>query len=285
MARKNYPLEKSSVCKNCGSENIENYCSRCGQIVQKNRFTFGAALRIFIDAFSLEKGFLHTFIMLLTKPGIVLNDSISGKTRPYANPLKYLIITVGIYTFIYIYSGLFEDSMNMGKDLYLNSNSTLNEINQHAQQDEAAIMFQNKIYDLLKDYFNFIPLLLIPFTSLATKWFYRKRKLLYGEFVIFNTYIFAQEYAIISILLLPIVLFLPEWQENATLLLGLVSLAYATYAIHKSLKGSIFVSLLKITAINIIGFLLFFFFIIFLFILFVIFMLVSGINLNQMMGI
>jgi|GEM_PF-911334 len=285
MTSKNKFLEKTSVCKNCNSTQINNYCSECGQIVQHKRFTLRSAFEIFIDAFSFEKGFFHTFIMLLTKPGVILIDSISGKTRPYANPLKYLLITASVYAFIFIYSGFFEDSMEMGNELFHNSNSTLSEINNNAQQNDAAVLFQNKIKDAVKDYLNLIPLLLIPFTSLATKWFYRKSKLLYGEFIILNTYISAQEYALVSLIILPIALFIPSFYKYATLLTGVISLGYYIFALHKSLKGSLILTIFKAISINIIGFILFFFLFMILMIIFVLFILISGISMEQLVGL
>lgn len=256
MARKNYPLEKSSVCRNCGSENIENYCSHCGQTVQTQRFTLGAFFDIFFDAFSLEKGFIHTFVYLFTKPGTVIKDSISGRTKPYANPLKYLIIIAGVYAFIFVTTNIYEKTLTTTYDFMFNSTETMQQVKAAADENPGQAEFQTKLFEVMGKYLNLIPLILIPFMSKASKWLYKSRKYLYGEHLIINCYVIAQSFAIITVVML-LILLIPAWIKYFPIISGIIFLSYMSYAYHKIFSKHLFVNIIKTISTYIIGYIYF----------------------------
>ncbi|MDH3646502.1 MAG: DUF3667 domain-containing protein [Gammaproteobacteria bacterium] len=84
-------------CKNCGEECAGKFCRACGQ-PRAQRLTFGhllgSALGSLID---VDRGFLHTFLRLSTKPGSVPRDYVDGRQLPYTHPVKYCFIAVTAY--------------------------------------------------------------------------------------------------------------------------------------------------------------------------------------------
>lgn len=240
-----YLLEKSLTCKNCGSENIENYCSSCGQKIYIKRFTLKNFFHVFLDAFNIEKGFIHTLILLFTKPGVIINDYIKGKTKSYYNPLKYVLILAGINAIIIIWF----DVLDTAQELFLNGNDTL-------QNNENALQFQQKIMNIVKQNLNFIPLLVFPFFGIASKWFNRSKKLFYGEHLIIYCFFVAQIF-VISTVISPILAVFPSLTSYFIFIMYFLSIIYLSYVLYNTFHDSPVISVLKAISIYVIGFLLF----------------------------
>lgn len=247
MATKTHLLEKSKVCKNCGSENIDNYCSNCGQKIYTKRFTLKNFFFVFLDAFNIEKGFIYTLKMLTFKPGVIINEYIKGKTKSYFNPLKYVIIVAGIYAIIVVSTNILETSVDATNEIM-------------SENSEETIELQKNFIEFFKQYINIIPLLIIPFLSLVTMWFYRSKKLFYGEFLIVNCYLIAQSFAISCILAIPLALFIPTLFNYFPLILLMITIIYFSYALYKVFLGSPIVAIIKAILIYVIGTLFFYIF-------------------------
>ena len=183
MVRMSDELESKKVCKNCNSVHINNYCCDCGQRIYTKRFTLKSFFFVLLATLNIEKGFLYTLKMLFIHPGKVINDYLTGKTKHYFNPLNYIIIAAGIYAFLTIWLNLLDKSVEATNE-FIYSESI--------QNNEEALQLQKKWIDSFKNYINFVPLLMIPFASLISKWFYRSKKLFYGEHLIVNCFLFAQ---------------------------------------------------------------------------------------------
>ena len=168
-------MEKKSICKNCNSVNINNFCSDCGQKIYDERFTINSFLMSLLDALDVNKGFFYTIKMLFVKPGKVTNDYLNGITKPYFNPLKYLLIIGSIYAFLILGLKLFDAGIE-ATGLQFQSSS------------EEETLFQNQWMGFYKKILNFIPIIMIPFISIATKWFYKSKGLFYGEHIIINSF-------------------------------------------------------------------------------------------------
>ena len=137
-------LEKTQVCKNCNSVHINNYCSDCGQKIYTKRFTLKNFFFVFLDAFNIEKGFLYTLRMLFTQPGKVINDYISGKTKSYFNPLKYVLIIAGIFAFLVVSTGIIDTSIKTTNEVVYNSSEVMKQQQEMMQNDEEALQLQKK---------------------------------------------------------------------------------------------------------------------------------------------
>lgn len=260
--------EKPIECPNCSSVNIDNYCSNCGQKIYTKRFTLKQFFEIAGNALNLERGFLHTALGLFRNPGIVINDYLKGKTKSYFNPFNYILIIGGIYAFLFLSLGIFDNSMELSNSLSKGQNPAIS---------KEALAFQQQLAETMKKYVNLLPLLLIPFASLFSKRFYRKQKLYYGEHLIINTFIFGQA-VIISILLSLIILIFPGFLQMFFLFSGVASLCYFTYAFYCTFKQPILITTIKTIGILVLGYLLFLLVFLVVFALIVFTLLLSGIE-------
>ena len=91
-------------CKNCGTAFSGNYCPHCGQKHLSDRYTLRKLLwEAWAVVTNVEQGFWYTTKTLFLNPALIITDYIKGKTKPYYNPLRYLIIwAVLSITFIYL---------------------------------------------------------------------------------------------------------------------------------------------------------------------------------------
>lgn len=239
-------VENKNICKNCNSPNINNYCIDCGQKVYNERFTIKSFFVDLLDALNLERGFFFTSKMLFISPGKVINDYLGGKTKSYINPLKYLLIIGSIYAFLILWLKIFDVGM---ESIAVQGNS------------EKVAIIQNQWLGFYKKIINLIPILLIPFISIATKWFYKSKGLFYGEHLIVNSFIFLQIF-LITILLTPLVLIFPSTINFFPGITLVILIVYFCYSLNSTFRGAPFRSVLIAFLSLLIGYLLFMLFVI-----------------------
>lgn len=266
-------LESKKVCKNCNSVHINNYCCDCGQRIYTKRFTLKSFFFVLLATLNIEKGFLYTLKMLFIHPGIVINEYITGKTKPYFNPLNYIIIAAGIYAFLILWLNILDSSVEVSNKLFNN---------EALQNNDEALQLQKKWIDFYKQFVNFIPLLMIPFASLISKWFYRSKNLFYGEHLIINCFLFAQSFIII-ILLTPIVVIFPSLITYFSVITSVATIIYLSFALHKTFPGSRFKAIMGAVIIYIFGMLFFFLFLLIILFIIVIIITLLGYNIGDML--
>jgi Protein of unknown function (DUF3667) len=85
------------TCKNCNTPFQGTYCNQCGQhAIQRFNFSYLWSL-LSQDLFEVDRGLWHTMKDLTVRPGYMIHDFLNGKTRQYFSPLKYLIISIGVF--------------------------------------------------------------------------------------------------------------------------------------------------------------------------------------------
>ncbi len=251
------------TCKNCGSEQVAEFCCHCGQKTMTERYTTKSFLIKFLSAFNFEKGFFYTMKMLFVNPGELVNNYLSGKTKVYYNPLNYLLLVTGVGAALVIWLGIFDANIQ-GTNEVLGIN-----------KNPKDVALQRNTLEFMKQYINIISLFLLPFISLFSKWFFHKRKLFYGEHLILNSFVLGQSSAI-SILLLPIYLVIPTLIKYYSLFGGVLVFTYYSYVFRSIFKKSIFKSILGSFVTLGGGYLLFMILIIILTIIVIIIMVISG---------
>jgi len=165
------------TCVNCGRPVVEAYCAHCGQRRRQGRFSLGPLVREAADAaFNLDSGLLFTFVDLSRRPGAMARDYVAGRTRPYANPAKYLVICAAVTTFVSIASGFAASPV----DAALAASPD-------AEEDMVHLL------EFLQRYFNLILILGLPVLPLLTRLLFRRADFNLTEHLIFNTYVYAQQ--------------------------------------------------------------------------------------------
>ena len=257
------------ICKNCNSINVDKYCSNCGQKVHVERYTLKRFFSIILDAFNLEKGILYTFRMLLIKPGKTIHDYLNGRTKPYFNPLNYLLVAAGIYAVLVLWLNIFDTTIDATNEL-LNMDSV--------EESEEVIAMQSRFMESFKSYINLIPLMMIPFSSLISMLFFRSGKLFYGEHLIINSYLFAQGFYI-TLLVSPVVIIFPSIKALFGVILALIIISYLAYSFSKIFRRSVLRSIAGSFMVYIAGMLLFYLAFLLILIIFVIILKLFGYSL------
>jgi hypothetical protein len=101
--KKVIPVRDSS-CLNCGHPFFgrEKFCADCGQANKGNKITFRSFVHeIFNGLFSFDTKFWRTIIPLLTSPGKVSKNYVSGKRNRYSNPFRFYL-TISILFFLIV---------------------------------------------------------------------------------------------------------------------------------------------------------------------------------------
>jgi hypothetical protein len=186
------------------------YCAQCGQRRRAERLSIRALLRDAADAtFNLDAGLPHTALALTRRPGHMVEEYVAGRTRPYTNPAKYLLICAALATFATIASG-FTDS----------------QVAQVAATRPEAADRMAVLLTSLQRYFNLVLILGLPVLPLLTRALFRRSPYNFTEHLVFNTYVYAHQNLLMVALLPAFFLF-----RNAVVFGALYMIAITTYYI------------------------------------------------------
>lgn len=231
------------VCKNCGNTFQGNYCNICGQKVITSRFTF----KIFIidaieSTFNIERGFFFTVQQLLKNPGKAIKEYLGGRTKDYFNPIKYLVILIGISVLIALLNNAIDESYKYTTDI------TKKYVENAQETDELA----QKIIPFIKRYFNVFMILMVPFYSLGFKIFFSRSKLYYTEHLIINCYAYGTG-TLLSFIVSLLFMFLTVPLTIQSLIGSLLLLLIYIYFYHRITEKNLISSILLSVSAMIVG--------------------------------
>ncbi len=160
----------AAVCTNCGSSLTEQaaYCWHCGQSVKTiNRAWYQIAREMLVDLFDVDGRMLTSLRMLLTRPGLLSREYISGRRTAYTSPVRlYLVISLAFFFVL----------------------SLQPEGNVSASADGIPL-----------DAYSQAMFLLLPLFALLLKVFYRKPY--YLAHLVFTVYLFSAIFIILAVML------------------------------------------------------------------------------------
>lgn len=160
------------LCKNCATNFRGNFCPHCGQSAHEHRINASSIIHdIPHSVFHIDMGFFHTLIQLFKKPGLMLEEYISGKRVPYFRPMAYVVLLSAVSTI------LMKGISYASKTLFL-------KYNPNGIFPETSGFFSH--------YISVFIFLTIPITAFVTWLFFVRKKINYWEHVVINTYIAAQ---------------------------------------------------------------------------------------------
>jgi len=254
-------------CKNCHMHFQGSYCSNCGQKVITERNTLKHFFNLFFDSFDIHRGVLFTAKLLFLNPGKIINEYLNGKTKDYYNPLRYLLIVAGIYAIFMLSLNVIDANIESTKELF--------------QTNTGENKLQSAINSYLKKYLSFIPILVLPFWSLASKWILKKYKLYYAEHLIINSYLYAQYLLILTLVSFVLIPF-PELSKYVMIFGIVVITSYFTYAYRSIFKISTFKSLFSSLSFILLGLILFYVFIMLIFVIVIAILMMNGVNIKEL---
>ncbi len=176
--------------------------------------------------------------MLFKAPGKLIQDYWQRKTIAIYSPFRYLLIWVAINILINFWLGI-DDLLQE----YLEPDFV------EEQFGQEAVASADQMFDT---WLNALVLLLIPFISLLTKWFFPKGQKNYAEHLILNSFIVGHQSLITSFTHF-IFYFIPSLFSIYIVFNFLVGLIYNTYVFKKVFKESFWITFGKAFLIGVIG--------------------------------
>lgn len=101
-------LTDNPTCSNCLHPITENFCAQCGQEVKEIRRPFFFLLRdAFSSVFELDGRAWRTLLALLTRPGFLSLEYVSGRRVRYTPPLRlFLTLSIGFFLIVSAFTSL-----------------------------------------------------------------------------------------------------------------------------------------------------------------------------------
>lgn len=229
-------MSDSTVCKNCGENVNDNYCSRCGQRSSVDQVSFKETFADLVAGlFTIEAPFWKTTKALFLSPGTLFKNYLAGQRKTFYKPVAYFILWTAV--FLLTRSLLkFDPFQNVAADTTLNTD----------------IVWLLDAGRLMSDNINNFMFLFVFSLALSLKLFYYKRYSL-AEFVAVSFYLICV-YIMINTLF-QVYLKLADAQPN--FIPGLLFGLYLIYALTSFLKGNLFLGILKSIGIFFIAYLLY----------------------------
>lgn len=189
-------------CLNCGAKIApdQHFCANCGQKAQVHRITFMHFLHEFFHAFThTDKGILHLLKALFLHPGRVAREYMAGKRKKYFNPFTFFLIVMTLFVFSSTFFS--KDDLKIVPDPRV-----VAQIPTEAgrQQYINTITRVVEASGFMKHYGNVVGMIAVPFLSLITWLFYRRRGYNYAEHLTANLLFTAFNNLYFAILIVPL---------------------------------------------------------------------------------
>jgi Protein of unknown function (DUF3667) len=219
------------TCLNCQTQYNGSFCNTCGQ-KETHRFTVSHVLHELVHVFThADKGIFSFAWNIIKKPGTVALDLVEGRRKRYFNLFQYLLIIVGITTFLVSQTHLIEKTL-----------VTMNGATNVAQNSEL-VKVQQSVAAFLQKYNNIFQLVLIPLFAFFS-WLFmgRTRKRNYAENIVLHAASSAQSntFAIFTTLLM-----MAGTNDTHFAILSILSLFVILYTFAVSYKQFYAISWIK----------------------------------------
>lgn len=135
-----------------------------------------------LSTLSWDKGLFFTIRELLIRPGEAIGDYLAGERNRNSNPIRFLVFTTAIASFITIKLDLFQS-------LFVDNINLLNGEKQQLVQDVTLFVYH---------YYNIITFLSVPILAGLTYLFFRRREYNYAEHLTLSAFLSA-EYMVLYI--------------------------------------------------------------------------------------
>ena len=189
-------------CLNCKNIIIDGYkfCPQCGQSSSVKRLETHAVTNDAIHSFThADKGILYLLIRLPLNPGKIARKYVNGERKRYFNPFTFLVLTIGITTFLSANFNLLASSTN---DL------------------------GNPVSVFMSKHINLIIFLTVPIIGLFTVLLFRKERINFAESLILSCYTSGIRSVFFVLFITPLIIFFREFYILTT---TLYILAFAIY--------------------------------------------------------
>lgn len=193
---------EGNTCLNCNGHLDEGvkYCPACGQNRSVHRFTMA---NFFHEGFHAvthtDKGIFHLLKSLATRPGTTAREYIHGKRKKYFSPFTFFIILMGIFVLSNNYF------LKPVKSLMPDETVLQRIPSEQGKQKYIATMERvNSSRNFFRKHGNIVAMVAVPFISLFTWLFFRRKKYNYAEHLTANMMFVAFSNLVFTLIIFPL---------------------------------------------------------------------------------
>jgi hypothetical protein len=226
------------TCLNCSTEFLGHYCNECGQKVVDGRYTVKTMFsELFFSVFHVEKkGLPHTIRRLTVAPGEAIKGVLNGKRLTLYPAFKYLVLMGAIVIVFSLRYRFFHNEITKvgnGMDSGLTSFFPME---YHA--------FLENFFRFAEDQATLLNIVAIPIFAFFSWAFLSGRYYNFGENLIINTFITAQQLFFI-LPLAPVLEFFPGSRQVVIGVYTFVIVLYNIWVYNQLYYGNKFGVLAK----------------------------------------
>ncbi len=188
-------------CLNCDAGLLPgtSFCAGCGQRTIVHRITLKHFGHEFFHAFThTDKGIFHLLKSLATHPGSTARAYILGKRKSYFNPFTFFLILMGLFV---LSNNLFGPA---GKKPEPGARVLENMPSPQAKAKYVGMISRvNKVKAVFQKNGNVVAMIAVPFISVFSWLFFRKRGFNYAEHLTANMMFIAFSNLVFTLLVFP----------------------------------------------------------------------------------
>ena len=183
-------------CANCGAPLADRYCGRCGQDSHVS-LSFGHFLHEFVEGmFHVDSSFWRTLRTLVSRPGLLTEQYLSGKRRAYSPPFRtYLVISIAYFIVASVFAAPMSRVVSPGgremqpsdcAQIAANPGWVLRFVPDLEGSCRRALSDDRRVLNAALE--NLLPkvmFVVLPLVALMQFWIYRRQRPLYLENLVF----------------------------------------------------------------------------------------------------
>ena len=186
----------ASVCLNCQTalDRGEKFCPACGQNTKTHRLSLG---HFFHESFHAvthaDKGVFHLLKCLAIRPGSTAREYLQGRRKAYFNPFTFFLLVMGVFVFLNLYFSPPRKPIQPDERVLARISSQAGR-----QKYISTINRAEYVKRFTRNNGNIMAMIAVPYISLFTWLFFRKRSFNYAEhltanmmFITFSNLFFA----------------------------------------------------------------------------------------------
>ncbi|RYD70508.1 MAG: DUF3667 domain-containing protein, partial [Sphingobacteriales bacterium] len=224
---------EGSTCLNCKAHLADDarFCANCGQTRDVHRFTMGNFFHEVFHAFThTDKGIFHLLKSLATKPGTTAREYINGRRKHYFNPFTFFLILMGIFV-------LSNNFFVKPRKEFVPDIKVLQHIpTEEGRQNYIAVMERvTTSSNFFRKNGNVVAMIAVPFISLFTWLFFRRKKYNYAEHLTANMMFVAFSNLVFTFIIFPLGALL-DTSDLSTFLALLLQVFYFAWSLNGFLE-------------------------------------------------
>lgn len=205
-----------TVCKNCDNQFDGNYCGKCGQKATVERFTLKEIFHGVYEYFvHVDRGFFKLAIDLVTRPGEIARNYLSGQRKKYYNPITFLILVTAVTVFLNSRFHILDQNI-----------PNANRVSLSSSQGKLMTEFSG----VVNKYNNIMMFMSVPVFAFFTRLFFRKSGYNYAENLIMQAFYSAERSIFYIVLFFPLLLLFPSHSIAIMYSYSFVWMAYFCYS-------------------------------------------------------